>query len=395
MISKFITGLLFGIILTQAFAQECDLNTYRINDVYFNDYILSYYISSFYGNSGKSKVKLFEYQITSDDPFCQNQTLYLSFDFKVHSPDLGFASFESFYSGTIIIDNIDNELYFGNNHISYEAPPIQNTQFNLIDYFGPDSFANDQAETLISFVSQAGRLPNGKYLFQFKLFADNDFNANPIHYSSKTIDVDVPIVLDLLSPGGGHSAIDDNFIYSTYPLFNWYADFCPNCQMGIRICEYDPDKHNSLNEAIQDASHLPFKQNTEYHTVSSLTNSFQYPAAGSISLEAGKLYVWQIRRSYETSVAAIHDFSPIFIFEIRKPEGSKKDISGSYFDVLKSIIGKEKFDLWFSSGGELERFNIQGDTILIDGEEVSVETLYSILSDIENEIITIKDVKLK
>ena len=45
-------------------------------------------------------------------------------------------------------------------------------------------------------------------------------------------------------------------------------------------------------------------------------NVFQYPVGNASDLQTGKLYVWQIRRTYETTVGENNDYSSIFVFKI-------------------------------------------------------------------------------
>ena len=43
-----------------------------------------------------------------------------------------------------------------------------------------------------------------------------------------------------------------------YPVFQWSGDYCSKCSnYSIRIAEYKPNEHSSLEEAINDISILP------------------------------------------------------------------------------------------------------------------------------------------
>ena len=54
-----------------------------------------------------------------------------------------------------------------------------------------------------------------------------------------------------------------------------------------------------------------------------------------------------------------------------------------------------EFQLLFSPGGELERFTTFGDEILINNNEIHIEALHSILSEIEVGKATLKSVLIK
>ena len=90
-----------------------------------------------------------------------------------------------------------------------------------------------------------------------------------------------------------------------------------------------------------------------------------------------------------------YDYSPINIFEVRAPDKLQMDYDDPYLSVLESIIGKEQFYLWFSPGGELERFTIVGEVIWINDEEIHIEGLYSLLSELNQDKISIKEIRIK
>ena len=75
-------------------------------------------------------------------------------------------------------------------------------------------------------------------------------NYASLYTQSKLIEVQSPLGLDLLSPGGTFKELSSSYTYSTIPLFTWYADYCPNCEYAIRVCEFDQNKHESLQDAL-------------------------------------------------------------------------------------------------------------------------------------------------
>ncbi|SVE47030.1 uncharacterized protein METZ01_LOCUS499884, partial [marine metagenome] len=176
----------------------------------------------------------------------------------------------------------------------------------------------------------------------------------------------------------------------------WYSDFCSQCTYGIRVCEFNQDEHSSLQDALADWSLLPLDQSIEYHEeLKGNMNSFQYPAEGNMDLEVGKHYVWQIRRSYETTLEPHYDYSPIYVFEIRSPSKQRLDYSDPNLTAIQSLIGEEQFYLWFSPGGELERFVTTGESIWINNEELHMDVLYSLVSELNQEKIKIKNIQIK
>ena len=303
-----------------------------------------------------------------------SENLSINIEYKIYAPEIDITTFETFYKGSI--NNESHLSYFTNNEIEPNS--------------GPNFSGNQKMEKLISYISQTGRLPNGKYFFHFTLQSEI-----PLFTVSKIIDVQAPVTLELLSPGGLLSDLSNSYSYSTVPLFTWYSDYCPKCEYAIRVCEYDQDEHKSLEDALSDWSLVPMHQSQEYFPLDWSTNSFQYPSVGHIDLETGKYYLWLIRRSFNTTLKAHHDYSSINVFEVREPDKLQMDYSDPYLSVLESIIGKEQFYLWFSPGGELERFTTTGDVIWINEEEIHIEGLYSLLTELNQGKISIENIRIK
>ena len=323
-----------------------------------------------------SQALIYKYGLNTDG--CSGN-LYINIEYKIYAPEIGITTYETFYNGRIDIDFASTPSYFTNHDIEPGS--------GFANVAG-----NQQMERLISYISQTGTYPNGKYLFHFTLKGNNVllFTAPP-----KIIDVQAPITLELLSPGGPLFDLSNSYTYSTVPLFTWYSDFCRECEYAIRVCEYDQDQHKSLEDALSDWSLVPMNQSQEYYTLDWNSNSFQYPSVGHIDLEIEKYYLWQIRRSFNTTFEEHYDYSSINVFEVRAPDKLQIDYSDPYLSVLESIIGEEQFYLWFSPGGELERFTTTGDVILINDEEIHIEGLYSLLTDINQGKISVKNIRIK
>lgn len=363
--------ILYFFLFIWLYSEDC---TCCITEEYFNENILSYHISMLDEKIVGSQALIYKYGLNTDD--CSGN-LYINIEYKIYAPEIGITTYETFYNGRI--DIASRPSYFTNHDIEPGS--------GFANVAG-----NQQMERLISYVSQTGTYPNGKYLFHFTLKGNNVllFTAPP-----KIIDVQAPVTLELLSPGGPLSDLSNSYTYSTVPLFTWYSDFCRECEYAIRVCEYDQDKHKSLEDALSDWSLVPMIQSQEYYPLDWNSNSFQYPSIGHLDLEIGKYYLWQIRRSFNTTFEAHHDYSSINVFEVRAPDKLQIDYSDPYLSVLESIIGEEQFYLWFSLGGELERFTTTGDVIWMNDEEIHIEGLYSLLSDINQGKISVKNIRIK
>ena len=341
-------------LISLLYSEDCSC---CITEDYFNESILSHHITMLDVNINGSQPILYRYGLSTRA--CEGN-LSINIAYKIISSEIGINTFETFYEGLISINSQSPLNYFTNNEIQ--------------SGFIPNISGNKKMETLISYISQTGRLPNGKYLFYFILNSGTDI----LYTTSKIINVQSPVTLELLSPGGPLSKLSSSYTHNTVPIFTWYSDFSPNCEFAIRVCDYNQNHHESLEDALSNWSLIPIDQSYKYHTIDWNTNSYQYPSVGHIDLEVGKYYAWQIRRSFVTTLGTHYDYSPINVFEVRAPDKLQLDYSDPYLSVIESIIGEEQFYLWFSPGGELERFTTVGDVIWKNDEKIHIEELYSI-----------------
>ena len=358
---------------TWGYSEDC---TYIVNKFYLNEHILTFYLDSFDSKNVPSQADFFTYEIIPEGTTCSETSITINYIFKIYAPEIGFTSFETFYEGEIEIEISSSVRYFSN------------SDFRLVSV--PSVTNNSQVAKLVSYISQSGKLPNGIYSIHFT--SDNAAVTAP---QPEMIEIYSPITLELLSPGGILSELPYSYTYSTVPLFTWYSDLCVQCTYGIRVCEYNPAEHSSLNNALDDWSLLPYNQTNEYHVIPWNTLSFQYPAEDHLDLTVGKYYVWQIRRSYETTLETHYDYSPIYIFEVRSPTMQELDFTDPYLSAIQSLIGDEQFILWFSTGGELEQFVIFGESIWINNEEFHIDALYSLVSELNQRKSLIEKVQIK
>ena len=360
--------------------------TFTIGNIsLLNEDILAIYLDAFERNNLQSTIDFFTIQVNHENSGSTCNTtnhltgtnFTLNYTLKICSPEIGFTSYETFYIGETSLDTISTNQFYSS------------SDFTLVS--GPTILNNVQIEKLISYISQSGKLPNGKYLFQFDIENDSE---KILDNKSESIEINSPNSLELLSPGGSSYELSSTNSYSSVPIFTWYSDYCGQCTFGIRLCEFNQDEHNSFQEALNDWSLVPFGQSNDYYEIPGNTLSLQYPA-GHMDLEMGKHYVWQIRRSYETTLEPHHDYSPIYVFQVRPTTNKQSDYLDPYLSVIQSLIGKDNFDLWFSTGGELEQFVIASKFIYINGEEFPIDVLYSILSELNQGKIIIKSLQIQ
>ena len=410
-------------------ANDC-YNNVKITENFFNDDILGYYLSAIDFDSGQSNVLLFDLSIDfsdaissylcSDIEFADECTLspstccdsfpgacdshninelYVDFKIEVFIPQ--FQSFSdgltTLVDGTVLLSNIQNhthEINIRNTDINFDTQSLQDgATFDLLSHniHIDDNDINNMSETFLSL----GRIPNGTYSFTFTLKDDSQTIIDGAIYN-KTIDIFMPTYLNLLYPGS--SAISDssiNVVSTTNPVFQWDADYCSNCDLSIRVCEYNPAEHLSFSEAIEDYSVLPIESG--YFPVNSNINMFQYPLSDVINLINGKLYVWQLKRSYLTTNGNVNEFSDIFIFKIQSLDYEDEFQLSSDENLynLKLFIGEERYNELFGPDGNLNNFNNIDPVIIVNNQEMPIVYLIDLINKLNNDEINILEVNVE
>ena len=361
---------------------------FSIKEDYFADHLIGFYLNSIDIDTGDSNVEYFRYRIKNENQAIND--LEAHYSLIINSPDLNLSNFEMM-SGIVNISNIIvPELIFTNLDINFNTTSIPGADFSLTE---SNLASFDELEAIQSVILSSGKIPNGTYILNVTLKCSE--NDNIIYDSiTKTIEAFEPTFLDLVSPGS--TLLQDtsiNTIMSTNPLFTWNADYCSNCTYGIRVCKYDPSVHSSLSDAINDNSMLPSNQSFDYYPVQN-NQSFSYPSNDAFDLMPGDLYVWQINRTYDTTLGTQETNSPIMIFKIYSTDEIIEDSQNNdiYGELINQLLG-EKYDQLFGNNGELKGFTLRGNSIILNNESVPVTVLYEIvnmINDGEIEIIELE-----
>ena len=353
-----------------------------IEEVFFNEDIIGYYLSAIDIQSGESNVLLFDYAI--DLSTCDDIGL-LDVDFSINMYIPSFSSYSSgpnlLASGTVNLTDIPPELaqlQLRNTDLSFDTKYLQGgTKFNLTNY--SQGISESEIEELTEIIMGQGRVPNGVYYFSFTLkgAANTEYEGQEFDFIQKEIDIYVPTYLELVSPGSvSSSQLDNNLVFTTSPVFQWNTDYCSLCEYSIRVCEYRADDHVSLQEAIEDVSILPMESG--FYSVNT-SNVFQYPSTGVEPLNAGDSYVWQIKRSFETTNGINEEYSEIFIFKIQSFDSSPIIVEDTNLENLKLFIGESRYNELFGQNGDLMNYNTVNSTLMINNEQKSINYLLDLI----------------
>ncbi|MBT6871284.1 MAG: hypothetical protein HOA66_07515 [Candidatus Marinimicrobia bacterium] len=372
------------------------MTTFTIEEQFFNDEIVAFYLGAIDINTGSSNVLLFDYLVySSDTENCYNsdKNLFLHLKILIYSPQLGFNEFEKFLKSTFKLSKISSSIRFKNTDINFDTNSIPGAEMQRLEYTLGGNSEDTDVQTIVNLIMQSGKIPNGSYIFDAILTSDEN-GDDIIHQVSRQIDVYEPQYINIISPGGSLSDTLSTVVYNPYPVFNWESDNCTssNCNIGIRVCEFDPNYHSNLSDAMESNSLLPIDQSFDYFMLDSTATSFQYPILGAESLREGKYYVWQLKRSYETTVGEESLFSDIFVFKLHSFQGNAVN-SSTNLEVIKGIVGEDQYRILFGSNGELSSFTSEIALVTLDGEEIPISQLYEILSKVEQSQINILEVK--
>ncbi len=382
---KYIKFSIIGLFLNLMLGQ------FQIVEYSFNENnIVTFYINSFDLTTGATDIELFHYSIRANDPSLyeiEDLELILEFSMTIKSPSLGYNNPTEILGGRVKITNIDEEIHFKNTDLNINTTRVGNAVFTVEITDQPET---DKLEEIANAILQLGKLPNGTYNVDVKLKR----NGNLEDELTKDIEIYFPVFLELVNPGGNTLAdTTENSIFTTYPVFQWESDYCPICVYSIRVSEYNPIVHSSFSEAINDVSNIPMSQSEDFLDVGNAT-MYQFPASGAIDLETGKLYVWQVKRRFETTIGTNETFSNISVFKI-KSAADAEEVLSSVSDVLIELIGESNYNQYFGSGGDLSGFSLSGNSIILNNESVPIGQLNEIVSQLNQGNISISTIEVE
>ena len=319
--------------------------------------------------------------------------------------DMYIPTFESYSGGpqplaegTIHLTNIPNDLTqleFRNTDLSFDTHYLQGgTQFSMNQQDYSIFISDSEIEELTEIIMGQGRVPNGVYYFYFEL--QNPNSGQIFDSINKEINIFVPSYLSLISPGS--TSLSDTIsttVFTPNPVFQWNTDYCSLCDYSIRVCEYKQEEHFSLQEAIEDISILPMESG--FYDINNSSNIFQYPTTGVESLNPGSLYVWQIKRLFQTTNGNEEELSQVFVFKIQSVEtfsmiNFSQDES---LENIKMLIGDSQFNELFGTDGTLEDYTTVLSTMTVNNEEMSINYILELIELNNNGEINILEIDIE
>ena len=359
-----------------------NLRTISAQDVNLSGEIFeyaTYYVSSFDIGTGATNVQIFRYELSADQ---YPVSVRVQFKASMVSPQLGISVPTTIIE--IITDPFDLSapLILDNRDISSETSQIYDMASppNAILLSGTviESLDPLQADVILQSILASGQIAAGQYTFEVQII--NSDTNEIVASDSKTIIVQSSVSISLESPGGALSDTLNNLVYTTFPIFQWFAQSGSGFSTFIRVAEFDQETHSSAEDAIEDQRVLPFDQTESWYQIDNV-NSFQYPLSGAYPLEEGKVYVWQVKKTMPTTAGDEDMLSTIYGFKIGV-SGQVEVSSPSRSTLLMALqqaIGDDQFNSLFGDGNELEGFVPTGQLEIngVNVDEAGVNYLFN------------------
>tara|TARA_B100001146_G_scaffold111356_1_gene98334 strand:- start:175 stop:1353 length:1179 start_codon:yes stop_codon:yes gene_type:complete len=356
----------------------------------------TYYVSSFDPQTGTSDFQLFRYTLSSDS---YPVWIKVTFRATMISPALGInteATILDLYTSPF---PVQNDIILDNRDLSTtttELHDVTGASINLSVYI-EDVIDVADLNAMLSSIMTTGRLADGNYTFQFGVASGSTESAcesaSPI-FETKTITVESPNAINLEYPGGALSDTSSTEIFNTYPLLVWSSSGCGSCASFVRLAEFNPSIHSSMDEAIQDERRLPFDQAQEWENIG-IVNSYQYPLSGALPLEYGKVYVWQVKHELITTAGSDELLSPINAFSIHDVgSGTTTTSYHPIVQILQQVLSEAQFNSLFGPSAVLDGFSPSG-TYIINSDSDDLPAAISLLNRIKNGTASITNVEVR
>lgn len=356
----------------------------------------TYYVSSFDPQTGASDFQLFRYTLSSDS---YPVWIKVTFRATMLSPALGInteTAILDLYTSPFLLEN---DIILDNRDLSTtttELRDLTGAPINLSVYI-QDVIDVADLNAMLSSIMTTGRLADGNYTFQFGVASGSTESAcesaSPI-FETRTIIVESPSAINLEYLGGALSDTSLSEIFTTYPLLVWSSSSCNRCASFVRVAEFNPSVHSSMDEAIQDERRLPFDQAQEWENIG-IVNSYQYPLSGALPLEYGKVYVWQVKHELTTTAGSDELLSPIYAFRIQDvASGTTTTSYHPIVRILQQVLSEDQFNSLFGPSAVLDGFSPSG-TYRINGDSDDLSAAISLLNQITNGTASITNVEVQ
>ena len=358
-------------------------------DVHWTPYV-TYYLSMVDINTGESNMPIFLSELSRESGAPDSIGVDIEFEIIIDSDALGVDHETLVKVETTQPLILSAPIHLSNMDLNLTTDQIFDDQGNPVALHLDitEQLDMEQAEQMFSAIVQTGQLPDGVYTFRVVATSENGEQI----VKEDVLNISNPASLQLVSPGGILSDTTINEVYTSYPVLQWESDPCnyidpmtgeSGCEYFIRVAEFKSQEHSSMDQAIESVTRLPLDQSLGFEPVGFGVTTFQYPTDGG-DLEAGKVYVWQVRKDLTTTSGTEQLLSDIMSFKVKDFTSSESDDTGADDTtpagiVLRSLIGDDLADRIFGAGGQAAGMSANGN-ITLNGETIDVSVAQALLS---------------
>jgi len=358
-------------------------------EVHWTPYV-TYYLSMVDINTGESNMPIFLSELSRESGAPDSIGVDIEFEIIIDSDALGVVHETLVKVETTQPLILSAPIHLSNMDLNLTTDQIFDDQGNPVALHLDitEQLDMEQAEQMFSAIVQTGQLPDGVYTFRVVATSENGEQI----VKEDVLNISNPASLQLVSPGGILSDTTINEVYTSYPVLQWESDPChyidpmtgeSGCEYFIRVAEFKSQEHSSMDQAIESVTRLPLDQSLGFGPVGFGVTTFQYPTDGG-DLEAGKVYVWQVRKDLTTTSGTEQLLSDIMSFKVKDFSSSESDDTGADDTtpsgiVLWSLIGDDLADRIFGAGGQAAGMSANGN-ITLNGETIDVSVAQALLS---------------
>ena len=351
-------------------------------DVSWTPYV-TYYLGMVDINTGESNMPIFMAELSRSSDAPDTVDVDIEFEIIIDSEALGVNNETLLKVETTQPLALSAPIHLSNMDLNMSTDQIFDDQGNPVSLHMDitEQIEMDQAEEMFSAIVQTGQLPDGIYTFRVTAVSENGERVT----AEDILNISNPATLQLVSPGGILADTTLNEIYTSFPVFQWESDPCNinvGCEYFIRVAEFNSQEYSSMDQAVESVTRLPLDQSMGFEPVGFGVTTFQYPTDAG-DLEAGKVYVWQIRKDLVTTAGTEQLLSDIRAFKVKDftttEAGTSMEDTSPAGIALRALIGDEMAEQIFGSGGEAEGAFATGNITLND-ESVDVSFVQSLVS---------------
>ena len=358
-------------------------------EVHWTPYV-TYYLSMVDINTGESNMPIFLSELSRESGAPDSIGVDIEFEIIIDSDALGVVHETLVKVETTQPLILSAPIHLSNMDLNLTTDQVFDNQGNPVALHLDitEQLDMEQAEQMFSAIVQTGQLPDGVYTFRVVATSENGEQI----VKEDVLNISNPASLQLVSPGGILSDTTINEVYTSYPVLQWESDPCnyidpmtgeSGCEYFIRVAEFKSQEHSSMDQAIESVTRLPLDQSLGFEPVGFGVTTFQYPTDGG-DLEAGKVYVWQVRKDLTTTSGTEQLLSDIMSFKVKDFSSSESDDTGADDTtpagiVLWSLIGDDLADRIFGAGGQAAGMSANGN-ITLNGETIDVSVAQALLS---------------